>query len=159
MILGVFGPWQVIAILVVALLLFGGKKIPELMKGLGKGVKEFKDNDSEYGPKILKLCQVLVDYVSAGHFEVYEQLIQEGKSFDDTEGLKKAAELYQVIDSTTEPLLDFNDKYQEIDDLESLVKDLSDMGETLASRFESEDEMINILHTNHKELLDTVVDK
>ena len=43
MILGVFGPWQVIAILVVALLLFGGKKIPELMKGLGKGMKEFKD--------------------------------------------------------------------------------------------------------------------
>jgi sec-independent protein translocase protein TatA len=43
MILGIFGPWQVIAILVVALLLFGGKKIPELMKGLGKGVKEFKD--------------------------------------------------------------------------------------------------------------------
>lgn len=46
MILGVFGPWQVIAILVVALLLFGGKKIPELMKGLGKGVKEFKDASS-----------------------------------------------------------------------------------------------------------------
>lgn len=43
MVLGVFGPWQVIAILAVALLLFGGKKIPELMKGLGKGVKEFKD--------------------------------------------------------------------------------------------------------------------
>lgn len=43
MILGVFGPWQVIAILAVALLLFGGKKIPELMKGLGQGVKEFKD--------------------------------------------------------------------------------------------------------------------
>ena len=43
MILGVFGPWQVIAILVVVLLLFGGKKIPELMKGLGKEVKEFKD--------------------------------------------------------------------------------------------------------------------
>ena len=43
MILGVFGPWQVIAILAVVLLLFGGKKIPELMKGLGKGVKEFKD--------------------------------------------------------------------------------------------------------------------
>jgi sec-independent protein translocase protein TatA len=43
MVLGIFGPWQVIAILVVALLLFGGKKIPELMKGLGRGVKEFKD--------------------------------------------------------------------------------------------------------------------
>ncbi len=32
-----------IIILVIVLLLFGGKKIPELMKGLGKGVKEFKD--------------------------------------------------------------------------------------------------------------------
>lgn len=38
-----FGPWQVILIVALALLLFGGKKIPELMKGLGKGVKEFKD--------------------------------------------------------------------------------------------------------------------
>jgi sec-independent protein translocase protein TatA len=37
------GPWQVIVILAIVLLLFGGKKIPELMKGLGKGIKEFKD--------------------------------------------------------------------------------------------------------------------
>ena len=40
--LGVFGPWQIVAIVLVVLLLFGGKKIPELMKGLGKGVKSFK---------------------------------------------------------------------------------------------------------------------
>lgn len=37
------GPWQVIIVLAIVLLLFGGKKIPELMKGLGKGIKEFKD--------------------------------------------------------------------------------------------------------------------
>lgn len=43
MILGILGPWQVILILGVVLLMFGGKKIPELMKGLGRGVKEFKD--------------------------------------------------------------------------------------------------------------------
>lgn len=43
MILGTFGPMQVILILAIVVLLFGGKKIPELMKGLGKGVKEFKD--------------------------------------------------------------------------------------------------------------------
>lgn len=43
MILGVFGPWQVVLIVAIVVLLFGGKKIPELMKGLGKGVKEFKD--------------------------------------------------------------------------------------------------------------------
>lgn len=43
MILGVVGPWQIVLILAIVVLLFGGKKIPELMKGLGQGVKEFKD--------------------------------------------------------------------------------------------------------------------
>lgn len=38
-----FGATEIILILAVVLLLFGGKKIPELMKGLGKGIKEFKD--------------------------------------------------------------------------------------------------------------------
>jgi sec-independent protein translocase protein TatA len=41
-ILGIPGPWQVILIVLVVLLLFGGRKIPELMKGLGQGMKEFK---------------------------------------------------------------------------------------------------------------------
>ena len=42
LILGV-GTQELLLILLVALLLFGGKKIPELMKGLGKGVKSFRD--------------------------------------------------------------------------------------------------------------------
>ena len=37
------GPWQIGLIVVVVLLLFGGRKIPELMRGLGSGIKEFKD--------------------------------------------------------------------------------------------------------------------
>ena len=37
------GPTELILILLVVLLLFGGRKIPELMRGLGRGVKEFKD--------------------------------------------------------------------------------------------------------------------
>jgi sec-independent protein translocase protein TatA len=41
--LGVFGTQEIILILIGVLLLFGGKKIPELMRGLGKGMKEFKD--------------------------------------------------------------------------------------------------------------------
>ncbi|KAF0131545.1 MAG: sec-independent protein translocase protein TatA [Bacteroidetes bacterium] len=41
--LGVIGPAQVVIIVLVIVLLFGGKKIPELMRGIGKGVKEFKD--------------------------------------------------------------------------------------------------------------------
>ena len=37
------GHWEIIVIVLVVLLLFGGKKIPELMRGVGKGVKSFKD--------------------------------------------------------------------------------------------------------------------
>ena len=48
------GPWGIVLIVIVVLLLFGGKKIPELMRGLGKGVKEFKDatnKDENYADK------------------------------------------------------------------------------------------------------------
>ncbi len=44
--IGVVGPWQIILIVAVILLLFGGKKIPELMKGIGQGIREFKDGMS-----------------------------------------------------------------------------------------------------------------
>ncbi|MFM6954295.1 MAG: twin-arginine translocase TatA/TatE family subunit [Sphingobacteriaceae bacterium] len=42
-VLGLLGTPELLAILAVVLLIFGGKKVPELMRGLGKGVKEFKD--------------------------------------------------------------------------------------------------------------------
>lgn len=42
-ILAAIGGAEIAIILVIVLLLFGGKKIPELMRGLGKGIKEFKD--------------------------------------------------------------------------------------------------------------------
>lgn len=41
--IGSIGPWQIVLVVVVLLLLFGGKKIPELMRGLGQGMKEFKN--------------------------------------------------------------------------------------------------------------------
>ena len=44
-------PSEFILVIVVLLLLFGGKKIPELMKGLGKGIKEFKDATKEENEK------------------------------------------------------------------------------------------------------------
>lgn len=46
---GMIGMPQVWIILVVVLVLFGGRKIPELMKGLGKGIKEFKDASNTEG--------------------------------------------------------------------------------------------------------------
>ena len=43
----VLGTWEIVAIVAVIVLLFGGKKIPELMKGIGKGVKSFKEGMNE----------------------------------------------------------------------------------------------------------------
>lgn len=53
---GIMGPWQIGLIVLALLLLFGGKKLPELMKGMGKGIKGFKDemgteNDPKSGDK------------------------------------------------------------------------------------------------------------
>ena len=47
-----FGTWEIVAIVLVVLLLFGGKKIPELMNGLGKGVKSFKKGMKEVEEEI-----------------------------------------------------------------------------------------------------------
>lgn len=41
--LGVIGPWQIVIIVLAVLILFGANKIPEFMRGLGKGVKSFKE--------------------------------------------------------------------------------------------------------------------
>ena len=49
------GTWEIVAIVLVILLLFGGKKIPELMKGLGKGVKSFKQGMNEVEKEIKEL--------------------------------------------------------------------------------------------------------
>ena len=51
----VFGMWEIVLIVLVFLLLFGGKKIPELMKGLGKGVKSFKEGMNEVEKEIKDL--------------------------------------------------------------------------------------------------------
>lgn len=45
--LGIVGPWQIVIIAFIIVLLFGGRKIPELMKGVGKGVKSFKEGMNE----------------------------------------------------------------------------------------------------------------
>jgi sec-independent protein translocase protein TatA len=47
LLLGMVGPWQIVLVVLVVLLMFGGKKIPELMKGLGKGISEFKKGKDE----------------------------------------------------------------------------------------------------------------
>lgn len=53
------GTWEIVAIVAIVLLLFGGKKIPELMQGLGKGVKSFKKGMNEVEEEIKSVDEQL----------------------------------------------------------------------------------------------------
>jgi sec-independent protein translocase protein TatA len=55
------GTGEIIAIVLVILLLFGGRKIPELMRGLGKGVKSFKQGMNEVEEELKKPLEDLED--------------------------------------------------------------------------------------------------
>lgn len=52
--LGIFGGQEIILVLILVLILFGGKKIPELMRGLGKGINEFKKGKAGIEDEIKK---------------------------------------------------------------------------------------------------------
>lgn len=115
------------------------------------------DNPQEPVESIQHFCELMVDYVSAGHFEVYDHLIQEAEAFGDSSALEAATALYPKISSTTEKVLAFNDKLPQMlspDNQElSLARELSLVGEVLVSRFELEDELVAKLHDSHKEIV------
>ncbi|WPC05371.1 sigma D regulator [Pseudomonas sp. MBLB4123] len=100
-----------------------------------------------------KFCEVLVDYVSAGHFEVYEQLTSEAKAFGDQRGLDLAKRIYPRIEAITEVALSFNDRCDNGDcrDGVSLGEELNRLGQLLHERFELEDCLIEVLHNAHQQ--------
>ena len=115
------------------------------------GVATFARRDIEdHKPDVNQLrsfCQVMVDYTAMGHFEVYQRII-EGK--ERRQAVKEvAAEVYPAIAETTDYLVDFNDKYDDLDgsnaDPERLGADLSRLGEIIAIRGELEDQILAAL--------------
>ena len=112
-------------------------------------IEDFHNDDLAQGRLLQTFCQQLVDYISEAHFEIFEQLINEGHLFNDAEALASGNKLLPAIYTLTDLLLDFNDKYLATDDLSSLAADLSNLGENMAQRFEIEDNMVNILHSAH----------
>jgi regulator of sigma D len=94
-----------------------------------------------------KFCQVLVDYIAAGHFSLYERIVNGTERRQQISSL--AENLYPRIAKSTEAALDFNDKYDCGDHCEisaSLSDDLSRLGEELAARIELEDKLLRQLH-------------
>ncbi|MFK8048679.1 MAG: sigma D regulator [Halioglobus sp.] len=99
-----------------------------------------------------ELCVLLVDYVSAGHFEVFHQLIAEAEVFADGSE-KLAANLMPAIADTTEVIMAYEEKYSAgPNDPDTLERDLSVLGESLESRFVLEDQLIAGLHNTHRQL-------
>ncbi len=100
-----------------------------------------------------RFCEILVDYVSAGHFEVYEQLNGEAKAFGDQRGLELAKQIYPRIEAITEVALAFNDRCDNGDcrDTASLSAELKRLGQLLHERFELEDCLIEVLHNSHQQ--------
>lgn len=103
--------------------------------------------------KFQSFCQLLVDYVSVGHFEVYEQLVAEAAEYDDG-GIELAKKIMPLIQVSTEVALSFNDRFDDIhkvdDGIEGLIKELEELGETLEDRFALEDNLIESLHKAHE---------
>jgi regulator of sigma D len=101
--------------------------------------------------QIQAFCQIMLDYLSAGHFEIYDDLVQQCEK-KGPESVKLAQSLYPRIAESTDLALDFNDKYADSNSdnlLEDFDKDLSVLGEALEVRFELEDELIHNLYANH----------
>lgn len=100
-----------------------------------------------------KFCEALVDYVSAGHFEIYEQLNSEAKAFNDERGLKLADTIYPRLEALTKLALAFNDHCDKGDcsDNAKVAEKFKELGGLLHERFELEDCLIEVLHNAHQE--------
>ncbi|OPX56509.1 regulator of sigma D [Oceanospirillum multiglobuliferum] len=108
--------------------------------------------------QIKALCDVMVDYTSAGHFEVFEQLYREAEAFADQSALDLGEKILPKIQVSTEVILDFNEKIESgllSEGLAPISEQLSLLGEHLADRFQHEDQLIETLHTAHQELAST----
>ena len=104
------------------------------------------DNQPEFEERLQDFCQILVDYLAAGHFGLYQRIIEGKERRKDINEL--AEQLYPGIAQTTEQALDFNDKYDSAHhhDVDAdFNQDLSALGESLAVRIDLEDNILGAM--------------
>lgn len=107
----------------------------------------FTDEDS-VTELLEQFCQQLIDYTADTHFRLYRYVDEKRERRRAV--LEVADKIYPTILTTTDSILDFNDKYdfennREGIRLDSLEHDLSRLGEHLADRIELEDQLIQVL--------------
>ena len=106
-----------------------------------------------------EFCQILIDYIATGHFELYRR-ISEGEE-KRTDIIKLADAIYPRIEQTTKMAVDFNDLYDggnnySDEHKSQLANHLSKLGEELATRIELEDQLINTLLTPQHQAVETM---
>lgn len=95
--------------------------------------------------KLARFSEMLIDYVSLGHFGVCECLFADADNQDPA--LSAAKEIYPALSSTTQAAVSFNDKYENgaATMLDELKQDLSALGESLAKRIDLEDRLCELI--------------
>ena len=100
-----------------------------------------------------RFSELLMDYISAGHFEVYPQLAEEAKAFEDDAGLALATKLLERLEMSTEMTLAFDNDYATPvrcqQNLARLPAWVDRLAKGLAERFSLEDQLIARLHAAH----------
>ena len=122
-------------------------------------LRERPEPSTQTDSELTAFCDILVDYVSAGHFEIYEQLLRGAQDFDDQRGIELAHRVYPRIETITLQAVGFNDQYGQnahAGDEAAMQAQLQQLGGMLHERFELEDCLIEVLHNAHKDLLSAV---
>ncbi len=96
-------------------------------------------------------CAQLVDYISTGHFEIYEKLLKEAQLFGD-DNLSLMEEIYPKITDTTDEFVALDAKFDGKNNLSmaEIKTALSSAGQILDKRFMLEDQLIQFFHKSHE---------
>lgn len=115
--------------------------------GLNNVDKRILPSEKEFSD----FCTSLIDYISAGHFRIYDKIMDQlkKKGMDSTREIET---LYYNIVETTGLLVEFNDKYADSaeleNNLENFDEDISKVGLLMEKRFEFEDQLVQFINPN-----------
>lgn len=111
------------------------------------------DPESVTKERINDFSELLMDYISAGHFEIYPQLREEAKAFSDHEALTLADRLLERLEISTQLALDFENEFSTPTRCQHYVFRLpawlDRLSKGLTERFALEDQLIGRLHAAH----------
>lgn len=103
--------------------------------------------------RIDHFSESLMDYISAGHFEIYPQLAEEARAFNDESALQTAEKLFERLEMSTEMVLAFDTDYATSgscqQNLARLPAWIDRLARGLTERFALEDQLIARLHAAH----------